>query len=390
MGQAVLMSGRSKDRTVIDPDTTRPPRAVTDPDTTHPPRTPCEAVAPHRIKREAAGPRRIKGLAAGVVTAGVLGGLLAVAGGAGAQPQLPPVAPEDLVSSVLAAADPGPFTGTVTLENNLGLPALPDAPQAANGTSTATIWSGGDRKGRVALPSDGAERTLVSDGTTHWAWNSADRTVVRGPVGAQDRTTDPTAAASKAIADLRATSTVAVDGTASVAGRDAYELVLTPAPTERTLLREVRVAVDAEKRMPLRLVVLATGSTEPALQVGYSKLEFGPQDPALFTFTPPEGATVTDEPARDPAAEQARAAATTVGDGWDTVKIMRRPATPDATTTTARPDAPDLSTIGTPVTGSWGSGRLITTAVGSAIVTDDGRIAAGAVPEQVLTEALSR
>lgn len=337
-------------------------------------------------------------VAAGIVTAGVLGGLLVVAGGAAAQPQLPPVAPEDLVSSVLAAPDPGPFAGVVTLENNLGLPALPDAPQAANGTSTARIWSGGDRKGRVALPTDNAERTLVSDGTTHWAWNSADKTVVRGPVGAQDRTTpaDPTAAAAEAIADLRASSTVAVDGTASVAGRNAYELVLTPAPTERTLLREVRVAVDAEKRMPLRLVVLATGSTEPVLQVGFSELTFGPQDPALFTFTPPPGATVT-EPAKDPA-EQARTAATTVGDGWDTVKIMRKPAdtAPDtaapnaATPDPARPDAPDLSSVGTPVTGSWGSGRLITTSVGSAIVTDDGRVAAGAVPEQVLTEALSR
>ncbi len=42
-------------------------------------------------------------VAAGIVTAGVLGGLLVVAGGADAQPQLPPVAPEDLVSSVLAA-----------------------------------------------------------------------------------------------------------------------------------------------------------------------------------------------------------------------------------------------------------------------------------------------
>jgi hypothetical protein len=33
---------------------------------------------------------------------------------------------------------------------------------------------------------------------------------------------------------------------------------------------------------------------------------------------------------------------------------------------------------------------LITSAVASVIVTDDGRIAAGAVPEQVLTEALAR
>ena len=209
-------------------------------------------------------------------------GLVAVAGGAYAQPQLPPVAPEDLVSSVLTAADPGPFNGTVELNNNLGLPALPQAPQAANGTSTARIWSGGNHLGRVALPTDSGERTLVSDGTTHWAWNSDDRTVVKRPAGAQpDRTapTDPAAAATQAIADLRATSTVAVDGTATVAGRGAYELVLTPAPTERTLLREVRVAVDAEKRIPLRLTVLATGSSGPALQVGFTDLTFGPQDP---------------------------------------------------------------------------------------------------------------
>ncbi len=333
-------------------------------------------------------------MAAGIVTAGVAGGLLVVAGGAGAQPQLPPVAPEELVSSVLAAPDPGPFNGTVAVQNNLGLPALPDVPQAANGTSTARIWSGGEDRGRVALPSEGGERTLVSDGTTYWAWNSADRTVVRGPVDDRERATpaDPTAAASTAIADLRASSTVAVDGTATVAGRNAYELVLTPAPTERTLLREVRVAVDAEKRMPLRLTVLATGSTDPAVQVGFTDLTFGPQDPALFTFTPPPGATVRDEPARD-AAEEARAAATTVGEGWDTVRIMRRPAdtTPDtASPGTPAPDSPDLSTVGTPVSGPWGSGRLITSAVGSAILTDDGRVAAGAVPEPVLTEALSR
>jgi hypothetical protein len=68
---------------------------------------------------------------------------------------------------------------------------------------------------------------------------------------------------------------------------------------------------------------------------------------------------------------------------------MRKPA--DTTpATTADPNAPDLSTIGAPVSGTWGSGRLITTAVGSAIVTDDGRIAAGAVPAQVLTDALSQ
>ena len=330
-------------------------------------------------------------IAAAVGTAGAVGlGLLVITGGANAQPELPPVTPEDLVSSVLAAPDPGQFDGTVELDNNLGLPALPGAPQAANGTSTARIWSGGDHKGRVQLPTESGERTLVSDGTTHWAWNSEDRTVVRGPVENRDASpADPTTAATTAIEKLRATSTVAVDGTASVAGRDAYELVLTPAPTERTLLREVRVAVDAEKRMPLQLTVLAAGSTEPALQVGFTELTFRPQDAERFTFTPPPGATVTDAPARD--AQQARPESTTVGDGWDTVRIMRRPAdTTPETTAPGEPAAPDLSSIGNPVSGAWGSGRLITTAVGSAIITDDGRVAAGAVPEQVLTDALAQ
>ena len=53
----------------------------------------------------------------------------------GRSPRLPPVSPEDLVASVLKA-EPGPFEGTVQLDNELGLPALPDLPQAANGTST--------------------------------------------------------------------------------------------------------------------------------------------------------------------------------------------------------------------------------------------------------------
>ena len=78
---------------------------------------------------------------------------------------------------------------------------------------------------------------------------------------------------------------------------------------------------------------------------------------------------------------------TVVGEGWDTVVISKRPAEQPG----ERPEgAPDLSTLGTPVSGPWGSGRLISAAIGSAIVTDDGRIAAGAVPEQILDEALSK
>ena len=327
-------------------------------------------------------------MAAGIAVAGVVGlGLLAIPAGAGAAPQLPPVSAEDLVSSVLAAK-PAAFGGTVELDNNLGLPALPNLPQAANGTSTARVWSDGTGKARAQVPSATGERTIVADGTTVWSWNSADKSVTKSEEKAKDQpsTSDPAAAATQAIAQLRATSTVAVDGTAEVAGRPAYALVLTPAPTERTLLREVRVAVDSETRMPLELTVLANGSTDPALQIGYRDLSFGAQDPSLFTFAPPPGSTVTAPEARPEGKPTGAAAPTVVGDGWDRVLVASMPKADAA----APRGSANLSALGTPVSGSWGNGRLITTAVATAIVTDDGRIAVGAVPQQVLTEALTR
>ena len=325
-------------------------------------------------------------MAAGIAVAGIVGlGLLALPGGAGAQPALPPVSPEDLVASVLKA-QPGSFDGTVQLDNALGLPALPDLPQAANGTSTAQVWSGGDDKGRVQIPSPTGERTLVSDGTTFWAWNSDDRTVTKGtrqPDQNQTQMADPTKAATDAIAALQPTSTISVDGTDEVAGRPVYDLVLAPKPTERTLLREVRIAVDAQERMPLRLTVLAQGSTTPALQIGFTDLTFGPQDPGRFTFTPPAGATVKDAPSRDAQQQQQRDKPTVVGDGWDRVIVEKVPQN--------NPDrAKQIAGLGTPTSGPWGNGRLVKTAVGTAIITDDGRVAAGAVPEQVLSETLSR
>ena len=111
-------------------------------------------------------------------------------------------------------------------------------------------------------------------------------------------------------------------------------------------------------------------------------------DPALFTFTPPPGTTVRDAPARDGQRPDGAQQPTSVGDGWDRVLVGRAPQ-PEAGQ--QRPEgAPDLSALGAPVSGPWGSGRVITTAVATVIVTDDGRIAAGAVPQQVLTEALAR
>lgn len=340
-------------------------------------------------------------MAAGIVVAGVVGlGLVAAPAGAGAAPQLPPVTAEDLVSSVLAAK-PGPFGGTIQITNGLGLPAIPNMPQAANGNSTVRVWSDGAGRGRVQLPTASGEQSFVADGQTLWSWDSAGRKVTKAAEG--DKKVSPEAAAANpaeaavtALSALRETSQIRVDGTAEVAGHAAYELVLAPAPSERTLLREVRIAVDAEKRTPLRLTVLANGSATPALQIGFTDLTFGPQDGALFSFTPPPGATVEQTPQHDGALAakpegHTGPEPTVVGTGWDTVVVAKMPASAAGSAPEQRRGgAPDLAALGAPVSGAWGRGQLISTAVGSAIITDDGRIAVGAVPEQVLTEALAK
>ena len=221
------------------------------------------------------------------------------------------------------AADPGPFNGTVQLDNELGLPALPDAPQAANGTSTAQIWSGGDDKGRVQIPTDSGERTLVSDGTTFWAWNSDDRTVVKGtrqPDQTGTAPADPTKAATDALADAAAHAAPSAS-TAPTRSRaaGAYELVLAPKPTERTLLREVRIAVDAQKRMPLRLTVLAPGLDRARAAGRVHRPHVRPAGPGAVHVHPAARRDGHGRPAPRRAARSATA--DVVGDGWDRVVV---------------------------------------------------------------------
>ncbi|SHG33234.1 LolA family protein [Streptoalloteichus hindustanus] len=328
--------------------------------------------------------------AAGTV-AGVVGlGLLALPTSASSAPSLPPVGAEQLVESVLREQPPA-MGGTVKVDNALGLPAIPGVPEgsALLGGGETRVWLDGHGRGRAQIASSGREQTIVHDGTTTWRWDSSSRTAVRSThpdAKKPEGTVDPSAAARQLISTIRSSSTVAVDGTARVANRDAYELVLTPAPSERTVLREVRVAVDAEKRVPLRVTVLANGSSDPVLQAGFTELAFGEQDAGLFKFEPPAGATVKDDerkPDRNAAKDHPKPKI--VGDGWDTAVVVDLPKGKE------RGEQDPLAMVkqlGKPVEGAYGRGWLISTKVGSALVTESGRAALGAVPEQVLVEAL--
>jgi outer membrane lipoprotein-sorting protein len=347
---------------------------------------------------------------AAVGTVAGVAGLVVLASPAGAgeaPPELPPVSAEELVESVLTTDQVPALAGSVQLENNLGLP-IPGLPGSAGQDDGIRVYSDGEGRGRFSLAGQDGETTIVDDGTTVWTWNSETRDVrkvahddVGGEKPFEGQFADPATAAKDLVTAMQAESTVTVDGTARVADRPVYQLVLTPKPTERTLLREIRVSVDSELRLPLQLEVLANGQSDPALKIGFTEFDAGAQDPGLFQFTPPEGSTVTehnpDEAFKGRMAEDwlSEIDIQTVGTGWDTVVTGQIPA--DALNMGGEQQGRGedqsvfelLGTFGREVNGDFGSGWVISTSVGTALVTEDGRVAIGAVPEQVVTEALS-
>ena len=348
-----------------------------------------------QFRRSRLGTGRIALAVSGAATVALAAGLfVALVGrpirvGSSAVAALPPVSARELIDSVRSAR-PGPMSGTVRIQGRLGLiRPLGDA-------RVARLWSDGTGRRRVSLPNEQGERTIVDDGKEVWFWNSATRSATRAPVtpdGADGLEQlekfrqatlvgNPARAASAALALLVPESIVRIDPNSTVADRPVYQLVLAPVPTERTMLREVRVAVDGQTRMPLRVSVLTNGSATPALSVGFEQISFGPQNPALFRFSPAPLARVREQPHQSPVG-------TLIGQGWDAVLVGRLPpggivGRRPPEDVVARPTPP----IGRPISGPWGHGVLINTPIGAALLTDDGRLAAGAVPAQVLTKAL--
>lgn len=333
---------------------------------------------------------------------------------ANAAPSLPERSAEQLLVD-LQNAQVEPFSGTVTQKANLGLPNLPSAitDQAGPGGATLTsllsgdntvqVWYGGEHKAKVALPAKLGSTEFITNGTETWVWSKDDNTATKhsggdksglpidpSPTGLPSTPSDVT----KRILDaITPTTKVFTDGTAEVAGRDAYELVLAPKDTT-SRIGQVRLAVDAEKKVPLRVRVFARDDSTPAFEVGFSKINFGAQADSLFTFTPPAGAKVEQEtePSEsgkpsdgDKPSESFKSGQkpTVVGESWTSVLVAKGSPLP-ATGSDSTLDA--LLGSFPKVSGDWGSGRLFSSKLFTVLLTDDGRILAGAVDPERLYE----
>jgi outer membrane lipoprotein-sorting protein len=368
--------------------------------------------------------RRRLAWAAPAVGLAVVAAAVAIPMVASASPALPHKSAAQLLVDVSRSYET-PLSGTVVETARLGLPALPDVGGTAisptallAGSHTARVWYDGADKARVALVGNLAETDLVRNGRDVWLWTSGPNTAqhVQLPADAAHKGATPPSpspaesltpqqAAKQAIAAVDPTTKVTVDGTASVAGRSAYELVLAPRDA-RSLVGDVRIAVDAKTSVPLRVQVHGAGATgRPAFETTFTSVSFAKPSSHVFRFTPPPGAKVTTPgtpSATDDMKDTARtaeqgSAPKVIGTGWTAVvELSGVSLTSDARgsgdgrRSSGAEQLAALTKAMTPVTGAFGSGQVLRTKLLTALLLDDGRAFVGAVSPKVLEQAATK
>ncbi|MGW7414799.1 LolA family protein [Streptomyces sp. NPDC054863] len=395
---------------------------------------------------------------AGVAAATI--GLVPALASAG-DPDLPKITAQQLIEK-MAASDTQQLSGTVKISTDLGLPSLdglagslggakgggeggsgadPQAKlmQLASGTHTVRIAADGPDRQKVSLLDDAAEYSLIHNGDEVWAYDSASNEAfhAKAPKEAgkdggkqpgkrqkmpESLPTTPKEFAEQALKMAEKDTSVTVDGSAQVAGRDAYQLLIKPKQTGSTV-GEIRVAVDAETGTPLKFTLLPSAGGKAVVDAGFTKVDFAKPAASTFDFTPPKGAKVTEADklkspegkndkdlgkelekefgkgfGKDLGKEFGKGGAgdfKVVGEGWTSIAQINggaEGAKPGAGAGQKKEQLPAeaqglLDSLGDKVTGKFGEGRVFSTRLINVLMTDDGKVYVGAVTKDALVKA---
>ena len=308
---------------------------------------------------------------------------------ASADSRLAPMTATQLLAAVTAARVDG-LSGTVTETASLGLPMLGTSTDGSvaglvSGSHSLRVWYAGPTQQRVAMLDKSGELDVFHNGTDVWQWDSLNQVATHSVLATADAsgsptptgTTDPQQLASQMLAAVGASTTITSGPQQKVAGREAYQLILTPHEAD-SRISSVTVSVDGQTHVPLGVQVYGPGnSDDPAVDVSYLDVEFATPAASMFTFTPPQSAVVTEAVP----STGVLGAVKTIGTGWTTVLEL-----PDASSMLTGTAALAVKLL-QPVQGAWGSGHLLDSKLLSGLVTDDGRIFVGAVDPSVLYAA---
>jgi outer membrane lipoprotein-sorting protein len=298
---------------------------------------------------------------------------------------------------------------------------LDDLISLATGTHTARVYLDGSNA-RLQVLDRLAERDVYLSEEGAWIYDSAEKAATHVTVDqaaldalkaeaeangedAQARLEDelgaplptPEEVLDQALAKLDETTEVSVGTDARVAGREVYELVLAPRDAE-TLVGEIVVAIDGDTGVALAASVTARDAEEPAFSVAFTDVSFEAPDASVFAFTPPEGTEVTEHVVPVPTVaelEQWKAQAESAeqggaegmpqpivhGEGWSAV--VELPAGEAGAQALGGEASAMVDMLTEPVDG----GRILETSLVTVLLTDDGRVLAGAVTADRLLDA---
>ena len=230
--------------------------------------------------------------------------------GAGQSDPLPGISAPDLLAKMAQADGVTAVSGEIAWQNGLfgdlsAANAMGHLPAQSPLTSSGSgrIWVS-EAGAKVESQGSGGDQVVVVDKAARTAWvfdyaqNTVKKVVVTGQAPAEtsppapDATLMTPAMIGLYLQQVARFATVEVAGQTKVAGRDAYQLRMTPVATD-TALGYVQAAIDGKTMLPLQLEVYARGATAPVIKFGFTSVSYDSIDPATFAFTPPAGATVT-------------------------------------------------------------------------------------------------
>ncbi|MCX5384978.1 DUF2092 domain-containing protein [Streptomyces sp. NBC_00083] len=394
-----------------------------------------EGQEPGAGRRKAA--RYIVPVAVAGVAAATIGLVPALA--AAGDPSLPKISAQQLIEKI-AASDTQQLSGTVKITTDLGLPGLDSlgslvpkaggsgksaAPQdklteLASGTHTLRVAADGPDRQKVSILEDAAEYSLIHNGDDVWAYDSGSNQAYHAQHSAADGAkehggrahggktpdagvpTTPKAIADQFLKNVDPTTAVSVDGTAQVAGHDAYQLLIKPKQSGSTI-GSVRIAVDAKTGVPLKVTLSSSAGGKAVVDAGFTKVDFSKPSASTFAFTPPKGAKVTEDDGKQKQSfkpEQSLPGGLGgLGDGKNT-KVIGEGWTAIATFDTGGKGMPKaeqgkgggdaqkfLDSLGDKASGPFGTGTVFKTRVVNALITDNGKVYVGAVTKDALIAA---
>ncbi|MFC8504965.1 outer membrane lipoprotein carrier protein LolA [Streptomyces sp. NPDC057411] len=379
-------------------------------------------------------PRKASRYVVPVAVAGVAAATIGLvpALAASGDPDLPEITAQQLIEKI-AASDTQTLSGTFRISTDLGLPsfagllssAAGSGPSSADpsekltelvsGSHTLRVAADGPDRQKLTLLDGSEEYSLIHNGDDVWAYDSKSNEVFheKGAGGAAPEKKVP--GTPKELADevLKAagdTTSITVGGTAKVAGRDAYRLVIKPKQSGSTV-EAVTIAVDAANGTPLKFTLDSVSGGKPVVDAGFTKVDFGKPDASVFDFKAPKGAKVTEGAAEeagkpgkgDGAPEDLDKAfgglgglaglggaeggdVNVIGEGWTTIAKLDSGAPAPKTDEAPKEVQGFLDALGDKVSGKFGSGTVFKTKIVNALMTEDGKVYVGAVTPQKLVE----